>query len=415
MLDFLDWLAVVTLAFFACSMVFPAPCRPVHNSGMKLSPPQSNPRLDVRVPIEIVAEIIRHLQHHEVTLRSCSLVCRTWVPLSRRHLFSSIHFDHSNVSAFVALLNSGSSIGAFVQQVTIRREMTHPLWMKEALPVLSSYLHPTSLNLNIQNSFHLDYLFFEAEGYLMFKENLSIFREAFRETVQLTLSLDCDTFVEGVQVVCSFPLLESLEVHGDWSPGLHALAHVPCDLPNLPSRVRNVACFQGSSAFFLWLLRQPHPLSVLNLSLRDTYITETVKSYIQTLGDTLEHLSFEPNFHQSSSHTGLIDISRNFGLRSIVLHSRIDVISTAFHLLSQVGSADVDKVEIGLSEYEFPSNLADLGPPELWSKLDVLMSTPQFSKLRELMITLPWCSGPKLERLLPMSTKRGILRIPARW
>jgi hypothetical protein len=186
------------------------------------------------------------------------------VPLSRYHLFYRIHLNHSNVSAFVALLKSesGSSIGAFVQQVAIYREQSHPPWMKEILPVLSSSLHPTSLFLNIQNSFQGDSAFFESQEFQLYREDLSVFRD----------------------VSAAEPLAE-------------------------------LQLIRGGSPFFLWLLRQPHPPLVSSLSLRDTYVTETVKSYLQTLGGTLRHLSFEPNFHQSTSN--LIDVSHNVGLRSI--------------------------------------------------------------------------------------------------
>lgn len=402
----LDFLLVATLTFFSCS-AFGVPIPHSSSDHLLKSKRESNSLMN-DIPIELISEIIRHLKHHDMTLRSCSLVCRTWLPLSRYHLFYRIHLHHSNVSSFVALLKSksGSLIGSYVQQVTIFRELSHPTWMKEILPVLSLYLHPTSLYLNIQNAIHRDYLFFESEGYPLYKEDLSVFRDAFQEVTRLSLCLECDTFSEGVQVVCAFPLLENLEMHGDWFLGRKS--YVPIDTPSLPSRVRNISCFQGGSTFFLWLLRQPQPTSVTSLSLRDTSVTEAVKLYVQTLGKTLRHLSFESNFQQSTGPPDHIDISQNVGLHSIALYSQIDVISSAFHLLSQVRSPDIEKIEIGLSDYEFPSSLMDLGQPELWSSLDTVLSTPQFSKLRELTVTMP-CSFHKIESLLPMSKSRGIL------
>ena len=40
-------------------------------------------RIRYDTPIELISEILRHLHYHDVTLRSCSLVCKAWVPLSR--------------------------------------------------------------------------------------------------------------------------------------------------------------------------------------------------------------------------------------------------------------------------------------------------------------------------------------------
>ena len=364
------------------------------------------------LPVELISEILRHLHHHEMTLRSCSLVCSAWTPLSRYHLFYRIYLNHSNASAFVALLqsDSGPSIGAFVRQLTIYRELSHAPWLLHVLPIVSSYIRPTSLFLNLQNSLYRD---FDSGILPIYKEDLSIFRHVFRETVKLILSLDCDTFAEGVQVVCAFPLLETLELHSDWYLGLKS--HVPSDTLCLPSRLRSIACFQGGSPFFLWLLSQPHPPPVSRVFLRDIYVTDTVRLYIQTLGANLEHLTFEPNFHQStkSADHRSLDISENHRLRSIVFHSQADVISAACHLLSQVRSTDIEKVEIGLSKHAFPStHLADLEPPEEWSRLDTLLSTPQFSKLWELKVTIPWCSPREIGRLLPLSKVRGILCVP---
>jgi hypothetical protein len=400
MLNLLELFAVGKLTTLAYSKLTPA----------RQDVTESNSSLN-DLPVELIGEIIHHLRHHDTTLRSCSLVCRTWVPLSRYYLFYRIHLNHSNVSAFLALLKSesGSSTGAFVQQVAIYREQSHPPWMKEILPVLSSYLHPTSLYLNIQNSFQGD-AFFESQEFQLYREDLSVFPDVFQETVRLSLSLDCNSFEEGGLLICAFPLLETLELHGDWF--LARKPYVPSNPPQLPSHVRSISCSQGGSPFFLWLLRQPHPPSVSSLSLRDTYLTETVTSYLQTLGGTLRHLSFELNFHQSTSN--LIDVSRNVGLRSIALYSQIYVITIAFQLLSQVCSTDIEKVEIGLSEHAFTLNLMDLGPPELWSRLDTLLSTPRFSKLREVMIVIPSISFHKIRNLLPLSNTRGILCVPSR-
>jgi hypothetical protein len=51
------------------------------------------------IPVELIVEILRHLHSHEMTLLSCSLVCKTWVPLSRCHLFHCLDLNHSNASA----------------------------------------------------------------------------------------------------------------------------------------------------------------------------------------------------------------------------------------------------------------------------------------------------------------------------
>jgi len=400
------------LAFVALTLLTYSVFAPLRRSNHHAtSQPEYNACLN-HLPPELMSEVFRHLHDHEMTLRSCSLVCKTWVLLSRYHLFYRIHLNHANAPAFVALLKSqsGSTLSTFVRQVTIHRELSHPPWMKETLPVLSSYLHPTSLYLNIHNTLR-NFVTFESEGFPTFKEDLSVFSDVFQDTAWLSLSLDCDTFSEGVHVVCAFPLLETLELRGDWFHGRQS--YVPSDTPCLPAGVRSIACFQGGSPFFLWLLRQPHPPSISSLSLRDTYVTETIRSYLQTLGGTLQHLSFEPMSNQSTGSSD-IDISHNVGLRSIAIHSQMDIISPAFQLLSQVRSSDIEEVVIEVTEHGSSSDLLDLGPTQLWSRLDMLLSTPRFSKLRNLTVTMPWSSIHEIgKNLLPVSNARGVLHVPS--
>jgi hypothetical protein len=68
--------------------------------------PESAP--NVAVPIELIDEMISYIPNDIFTLRSCSLVCKAWIPLSRQHLFKWINLDHHNIAAFVSLLQSTS-------------------------------------------------------------------------------------------------------------------------------------------------------------------------------------------------------------------------------------------------------------------------------------------------------------------
>jgi len=139
-----------------------------------------------------------------------------------------------NVPNFITLLNSQSSPST--DAIRIHRELSHPPWMKELFPMLSSYLHPTSLYPNICNSLgHREDVPYKSEGLPLLKEDLSAFRNAFQETVWLSLSLECDTFTEGIELICSFPLLETVELHGDWFHEHKVL--IPCHTLCLPSKV----------------------------------------------------------------------------------------------------------------------------------------------------------------------------------
>src|ERR1700733_5253846 len=172
----IDFLAVgaSALALLIFSVLNPAPQKhysDYHGRRIKFQLRSNSSLSDI--PVELISEILRHLHHHEMSLRACSLVCRAWTPLSRYHLFYHINLNRFNATAFVALLksDSGPPIGAFVRQLTIHRELSHPPWLSNVLPTISSYIRPTSLFLNVQNSLNRDF----DSGYLpIYKEDLSI-------------------------------------------------------------------------------------------------------------------------------------------------------------------------------------------------------------------------------------------------
>ena len=51
-----------------------------------------------RVPQELVSEVLDHLVNDTATLRSCSLVTRSWIYPSRRHLFNTILFTADEIT-----------------------------------------------------------------------------------------------------------------------------------------------------------------------------------------------------------------------------------------------------------------------------------------------------------------------------
>jgi hypothetical protein len=69
----------------------------------------SNPSISPRrtyLPPELTDKIINLLHTNRLTLALCSLVCRSWVPASRRHLFSQVLVTPENNSRVLELLSS---------------------------------------------------------------------------------------------------------------------------------------------------------------------------------------------------------------------------------------------------------------------------------------------------------------------
>lgn len=51
-----------------------------------------------RVPQELVEEVLDHLADEMATLRSCSLVAKSWIHASRRHLFNNVFFTANDIT-----------------------------------------------------------------------------------------------------------------------------------------------------------------------------------------------------------------------------------------------------------------------------------------------------------------------------
>ncbi|THU89920.1 hypothetical protein K435DRAFT_277387 [Dendrothele bispora CBS 962.96] len=65
------------------------------------------PSLTDSIPSEIYDHILSHLLNDRLSLTSCCLVCKAWLPLSRRWLFSAskVTVLRANVKAFLELID----------------------------------------------------------------------------------------------------------------------------------------------------------------------------------------------------------------------------------------------------------------------------------------------------------------------
>ncbi|KAK3939049.1 hypothetical protein QBC46DRAFT_154966 [Diplogelasinospora grovesii] len=72
-------------------------------------------RIRKQLPIEIGAQIIKLNSEDVECLRSCALVCRLWVPLARKHVFSSLRLDYSDRSW--SILGQADSIAVYVRKI----------------------------------------------------------------------------------------------------------------------------------------------------------------------------------------------------------------------------------------------------------------------------------------------------------
>ncbi|EJF64777.1 hypothetical protein DICSQDRAFT_52376, partial [Dichomitus squalens LYAD-421 SS1] len=75
------------------------------------------------LPGELVDRIIDHLYNDASSLKATSLVCKTWLPRSRFHLFQGVVCDMAppttSVSALVSLLYGCPDVAPYVHKLKL--------------------------------------------------------------------------------------------------------------------------------------------------------------------------------------------------------------------------------------------------------------------------------------------------------
>jgi hypothetical protein len=97
--------------------------------------------------------IINHLCNNKKALAACSLVCKSWSPRARRHLFANtqIVIHPLNSRKF---MKSGLSRNPFLHQLHIATELPWPSWEKLLRPLVgANFDHIQSLSLTSETAY----------------------------------------------------------------------------------------------------------------------------------------------------------------------------------------------------------------------------------------------------------------------
>jgi hypothetical protein len=94
-----------------------------------------------RLPPELTDAIIDMLHDNRAALAACALVCRSWVPASRRHLFSQVAIAPNNCTDAANLLSSViGTIAPAVQNLMLNR-VDSLIGLREITGTLSNVRH----------------------------------------------------------------------------------------------------------------------------------------------------------------------------------------------------------------------------------------------------------------------------------
>ncbi|KAF9465475.1 hypothetical protein BDZ94DRAFT_1307085 [Collybia nuda] len=360
------------------------------------------------IPVELVELIIDHCDRS--TLRSSSLVCKYWRASTVHRLYSTVGLSPATSPAFADFLQSysGEPIRRFVQSLSFTAESgcSHKSSIR-AVKRLSALLQPSSLRLTIFDKTEPE----RTSGFWSLppsRKDLRVFQKSFKTVTNLELTLFSNTFIEAARIISSFPVLETLKVSG--GAGTRQIEwEFPGDHTSLPRTVHTIQLPTGdnSSAFLHWLHSHKQPV-VQTLSLGGISLFHLTNAYLRKLGGSLQCLTISGLvYHQHHDPLFTVDLSCNANLRILAVLNGRRSSADVFRVLSRVTSQFVEEVEFDVYN---PADNPIGHTGRYWSRLDALLASPQFSKLRRVIVNVNLKKCYKIEVQLPLAKSRKILR-----
>jgi hypothetical protein len=250
------------------------------------------------LPGELIDAIVNTLLPDSQAIKSSSLICRAWVPWTRRRLFSHVLLHHKNFSRFLRLLRAP--------------HCTFPPHVRR-LPIFwwqSDYFFRT--------------LWHECKTFLDWLDSTN-HDDKFSHKVKRVVSnmnfFDRGPYNVVPRLVCLFPALEHLEFPLD---AFQFSERGPCALPPISPALNSFALilftctFSGGPKpwaqewrhFMEWIHRQGiYSISRVYIRKLDAVNIEGAEAFLKSQGTALRHLNICPTIHSSAFHH--VSASRN--------------------------------------------------------------------------------------------------------
>ncbi|KAF8060753.1 hypothetical protein FPV67DRAFT_305173 [Lyophyllum atratum] len=333
------------------------------------------------IPPELSDRIIDHCHDDKATLRSCHSVCKDWAAASRYHLFSSVALNSENMSFFLDLLESpsGISVGHLVTNLKLQPYLDY-LYLLEAMPILTQHLRPRSLTLMVDTTISYQ----DRLGIYRYRDDLTPFHGCFPTLLSLNLDIVCGTFLQMVELVASFPLLEELTI--DRPCWMLESKETPPQCLALPRQIHELTVLGGKARLFRWLSQHHPPLHLarLILDLRTTFNwkldSKFINAFLRSIGRSLQHLTLRA-FDRAASLLGHINLVHLHDLRSIKIEASENVVPIVLRLLSQLSSTSP------VEEVEFSPSFSEANEDH-WRELGLLLEGPRFNSLRRVILNV---------------------------
>jgi hypothetical protein len=226
------------------------------------------------LPPEILDLIVDHLHDEPTALRACCVVSKSWIHRTRTHLFANVEFHPSTSS--IELWKK-----AFPDPSNSPAHHTRSLTARGLFVVTAADVDAGGWIRAFDN---LIYLHLEP---LSWEERFSLIPFHGLSPTLRSLRLTC-FFLEVLDLICSFPLLEDLTLI---SPGYASDAwNIPPTSPKLTGSL-NLNIFGGILPIARRLLSLPNGLHFTKIAVRLDKCTHSMMDLVSGCSDTLESIS----------------------------------------------------------------------------------------------------------------------------
>ncbi|OJT10938.1 hypothetical protein TRAPUB_12559 [Trametes pubescens] len=349
------------------------------------------------LPPELCDATIDYLWDDVDSLRACSLVCQSWLPCSRFHLFRNVRLRHADdMLRFRALLASSPSIAYCVRKLSLSADYAgatpegaaqeDDAWVNGVATLLPLLHHVTTLGLA------------RVRWHALSAETRAAFAGVCKRVQQLFLfEVSFEASRDVVSFLSSFPALEELYFQAvSWKHDSPS----PFEEPNSPEALADTGKMHLSYLFLdpkssptlvtEWLLKHPEEqhLRTIQLCWRELENTQAVGDLLQASGSSLESLQveFPVGLTEDAVLQNHLSLAHNTGLRTLQfggldVRASHDFLSRRLFpwvtaMLSQVRSRHLQEVSFAL-EIASPADLHALD----WACIDADLSRAEFHGL----------------------------------
>jgi hypothetical protein len=354
---------------------------------------------DLSIPLEIVDIVLDYLHQDLETVSACSLVCKSWFPSARYHLFADTNLDDENAYSFVRLLHTEySTVPRFITRIAAKDTCETGRWLPTVFPCLSRL--PSLSSVSITSTFEA--CFTEATLFAL---------GTFDNLLELKLT-ECafSDFTQVQELLTSLPTLERLHLEADWPEPVDVK---PTDLSPSP-HLRELYLRCEATRLLDWFLMMPNMAPVEKLTLHgiDSFDLPIVVRYLEALGPSLTHLSIYPSGRLYDALCSQVNLSTHPNLQylKLVIDCDSSNLLMARDLLSQIPNnssspSSLEEIELSFYSIRQVSKTADQ-----WATLDALLAKPQFASLSKMTVSA-MIAASLARTTLPLCEGRGILRI----